>query len=56
MAAPKKRENEHKYLARFDLQIWERMLKYAEEKGVSANDALNDVLEIGLTVTEGKAE
>lgn len=54
MPAPKKRENEHKYVARIDNTptddkdgLWDRIVAYAAKKNISINDALNDLLHSG---------
>lgn len=55
MAAPKKRDVEHKFLARVDNTpddgqpgMWDRIVAYADRESISANDALNEMIEIGL--------
>ena len=49
MAAPKKREGgEHKYLARIDLKTWDKIVLFAEDKKVSLNDAVNEILDAGV--------
>jgi hypothetical protein len=49
MAAPKKREEgEHKYLARIALGSWQKIQEFAEEKAISLNDAVNEILDAGI--------
>ncbi len=56
MAAQKKREEEHKFLARIDNTParvgvpgnWDKVVAYAEANGISANDALNEMILEGL--------
>lgn len=54
MPAPKKREKEHRYVARIDntpqddkAGLWDRIVSYAKKKEISVNDALNDLLHSG---------
>lgn len=56
MAATKKREIEHKFLARIDNTPpaagkpgnWDLVVAYSEAHGFSANDALNEIILEGL--------
>ncbi len=48
MAAPRKREFEHKFLARIDQPLWDKVITYSERKNISANDALNEVIDAGV--------
>ncbi|TFH54287.1 MAG: hypothetical protein E4G89_00360 [Methanothrix sp.] len=56
MAANKKREVEHQFLARIDNTpasegkpgMWDLVVAYAKHSDVSANDALNEMISMGL--------
>lgn len=48
---PPKRENDHKYLARIDSAVWEKIVTFAKTnkpEPMSLNDAVNEILAAGV--------
>ena len=47
---PPKRENDHKYLARIDSEIWDKIVEFAKAspEPKSLNDAVNEILAAGV--------